>query len=222
MKRVVVLGVFAVGTVLTLIMFCLPSRAPQQAAVDHASESAPPSSKQPEASAPEQTSAPRRIEAKRKVDRAEREAYRREIAERLAERARSRPAKPESAASPKPDADEPAREPGQIRDRSEGKLSKFVGTVNEDFMPLAEECYQQALEQQPDLGGLLDMNVSIIADEELGGLVESAELGAGNEIAHAGMTECIRETMLSTIFPPLDESGRADVRLTLRFAPDEK
>jgi hypothetical protein len=162
-----------------------------------------------------------RVRSKRRVDEAERRAYRREIAQRLVERHRQR--RQVSSADDRSDDDDERRSaPGQIRDRTDGELEDFVATVNDDFMPLAEECYEHALEDAPDLAGMLDMNVSVIADEEIGGLVESAELGAQNEIAHPGMTECIRETMLSTIFPPPDESGRAEVRLTLRFSPDEE
>ena len=36
------------------------------------------------------------------------------------------------------------------------------------------------------------------------------------------MLECVRETMLSTIFPAPEATGRDQMRLTLRFAPDDE
>lgn len=35
------------------------------------------------------------------------------------------------------------------------------------------------------------------------------------------MIECMRETLLSTLFPAPDDSGSTGVELSLRFAPEE-
>ena len=169
-----------------------------------------------------------RVAQKRRVTKAEREAFRRRIAEgvarRKAQRERGEPAKDEPAEAPEDDGegeDEDEGEPSEgIKDRTDGKFGSLVGAINEDFLPLAQECYEQALETDPELRGMLDMNFDIIADEEIGGIVDAVELGEENEIANAGMHECIRETMLSTIFPPPPDSGSTGVRLTLRFEPE--
>ncbi len=123
----------------------------------------------------------------------------------------------EPSESPTP---EPRGGAGSITDRSDGTLSVFVGTINDDFMPLADECYAQARQTQPDLGGLLDLEFSIIADEEVGGLVDEIDVGKENEVQHEGMLECIRESMLSTYFPSPQDTGRRGVRLTMRLQPD--
>jgi hypothetical protein len=159
-----------------------------------------------------------RVAHKTVVDAAERERVLQGIRDALDRRARA-DAEPRDEAGPSPDP-APPDPTGGIRDRSGGELAAFVGTIDDDFMPLADECYEQARETAPDLRGMLDLHLAIIADEEIGGLVESIELGHENEIAHPGFTECIRETMLSTIFPPPDGSGRAAMRLTMRFSPE--
>ena len=89
------------------------------------------------------------------------------------------------------------------------------------MLPLADECYEQALERTPGLAGGLDLQFEIIGDQDVGGLIETVTLLESSEIRDAEMVECIRETLLSTIFPAPDDSGSTGVELTLRFSPDE-
>ena len=132
------------------------------------------------------------------------------LAEPAAQQDPSRPATPTESA------------PGQsIRDRTGGELAAFTKALQADFMPLASECYERAREEDPDLQGMLDIEMEIIADEEVGGLVETLAYGEGNELDDPELSECIRETMFSTIFPSPDGSGRRGVRLTLVMSPDE-
>lgn len=161
---------------------------------------------------------------KRRVTKAEREAVRDKILDGI-RAAQSQPRR-DTAASPAAPADAAPSdaeggEPGTVTDRSDGKLTSLLSTINDDFMPLANECYAQALQTEPELGGMLDLGFSVIADEDVGGLVDEIEVGEENEIHNAGMIECIRETMLSTYFPSPAQTGQQDVRLTLRFEPDE-
>ena len=163
--------------------------------------------------------------AKRKITKAEREEVRDKIVEAIeASRAASGSPAPSSDEPPDPDAasPEPGGAAGNVTDRTDGKLTGFVGTINDDFMPLAAECYEQALRTQPDLGGMLDLEFSIIADEEVGGLVDEIEVGKENQLQHEGMLECIRESMLSTYFPSPEDTGQRDVRLTMLFDADGK
>jgi|GEM_PF-1336697 len=165
--------------------------------------------------------APEPTAKKRRVDQAEREAVRKKILEGIREhqaRAQTPEPEPERPDTPEP---EPSGGSGGVRDRSDGKLTNLIGTINDDFMPLADECYEQARETDPELAGMLDINFKVIADEDIGGLVDEVELGEENEVDNAGMLECMRETLLSTIFPSPNETGEQGVRLTLRFNPDE-
>ena len=151
------------------------------------------------------------------MTKAEREAFREQIQRGLKRRAAA--PSPRDDADEGDDADDADHEPSGegVKDRTGGDLSSLVATVNEDFLPLANECYAMALERSPGLRGMLDMNITLIADEEVGGLVESADLGEENEIDDAEMTECIRESMFATVFPAPPASGQAEMRLTLRF-----
>ena len=178
-------------------------------------------SKAPSAdSDPETDPAP--AKKKRKIDDAEREAIKKKIIEGIKEH-RSRPREPEPSPS-RDRADDSEPEPGSkgpgIRDRSDGELAHLIGTINDDLMPLADECYEAARETDPELAGMLDIHFNVIADEDIGGLVDDVGLGEENEVHNEGMVECVRESILSTFFPS-HETGEQGVRLTLKFSPEE-
>lgn len=161
------------------------------------------------------------VTKKRRLDEAEREVVRKQILEGIREH-QSRPRESERSVPDRPDDAE--AEPGGtggIKDRSDGQLANLIGTINDDLMPLADECYEQARETDPELTGMLDINFQVIADEDIGGLVDAVDLGRENEIENEALVECVRETILSTIFPSPNETGEQGVRLTLRFTPDE-
>jgi len=165
------------------------------------------------------------VDRKQKVSKTERDALRQRILDGLRKRGEAKQP-PESDGDPQlplatPSDDDAPFPKGDVKDRSGGDLKSIVATINEDVMPLADECYELALATDPKLAGMLDLNLEIIADEDIGGLVESVDLGEENEIDNAEMTQCIQETILSTAFPALGDTGRTGARLTLRFEPPE-
>lgn len=164
-------------------------------------------------------SAPKVTTKKRNIDEAERERYRRAIRDAIAQR--DTRAKPPTNHDDRPKTDEGGQVGEGLKDRSAGKLAGLMKDLQHDVMPLADECYEQALERDPSIAGGLGLRFSIIGDEDVGGLVEHMELEDGSDIQDPEMLECMRETLLSTIFPAPDDSGEAGVRLTLEFSPDE-
>jgi hypothetical protein len=105
--------------------------------------------------------------------------------------------------------------PGNLRDRVGGREA-LLRQLNIDFMPLADECIEQAQERSPGLVGMIAINLETVADKELGAVVEVAEAAPTNEIADPALLECIRESALSLSLPPPPASGRDQVMLTLR------
>lgn len=172
--------------------------------------------------------------------RAEREELRRRILE--AQRARERAAaegddageggstggEPSATTGPgvpvPRDSDGPEGEPaaGGLIDRT-GDHEYLVKVMNEDLMPLADECYALARETQPALAGMLVLDFEIIGDEDVGGVIETVALGQGNELVDPGLVECMQESILSTTLPPPppEHGGRDAVSLSLRLSPDE-
>ena len=169
-----------------------------------------------------------RVTTKRQVDRKQREAYLRRIADSVEKR---RAAGSKDEPNDRGDAKDPTTRdqgrqddpggPGAIKDKSNGELDGLLTAVNEDLLPLAHECYQAAVERDPTVAGMIDINLEVVGDEDVGGIVESFELGEDNEIQDEQMIECIRETTLSTVFPAPEGTGRQGARLTLGFGPDQ-
>lgn len=164
-----------------------------------------------------------RVTRKRQVDAKQRDAYLRRIADGVARRTGqdSKPDTPDAAEDSKPRRAESEAAPAHaIKDKSNGELSDLMDAVSKDLMPLADECYEAAVERDPSIAGMIDINLEVVGDEDVGGIVESFEFGAENEIEDEEMLECIRETTLSTLFPAPEDTGRRGARLTLRFEPD--
>lgn len=175
---------------------------------------------------------PAKVTTKRRVDAKERERYRRYITKRIAEH-QARGGVPPAANDNTPaahdenDGDDVANDdayvPSQPRLRTteaDPGLESLVAALHEDFIPLADECYASALERNPNLKGMLDINFEVIADEDIGGLVDSFEVGNENKVHDDELIECMRETALSTLFPPPEGTDRQGVRLTLDLEPD--
>lgn len=170
-----------------------------------------------------------RVTKKRTVDAKQREAYLRRIADGVARRqgggSKDEPKTPDGASDSTPrekgERDQPNGEAHPIKDKSNGELSDLMDAVSKDLMPLADECYEAAVERDPTIAGMIDINIEMVGDEDVGGIVESFELGDENEIQDQEMIECIRETTLSTIFPAPKDTGRRGARLTLKFEPDQ-
>lgn len=132
--------------------------------------------------------------------------------------ARAREASARDASRPTKDAEPPPTQSGGLTDRVGGR-DALVAALNDDFMPLADECIDAARERDPSLEGMLAISLDVIADEEHGAIVESVEFPGANEVHDALLHECIRETSLSTILPPPPEGGREGFLLTLPIEP---
>jgi hypothetical protein len=92
--------------------------------------------------------------------------------------------------------------------------------IQQDFMPLAKECYEAALERAPGLRGKLVFSFVIIGDEAVGGIVESAEIDPSSTLTDAELGYCLRESLLSVSFDPPPESGVVSVTYPFMFSPD--
>jgi hypothetical protein len=114
-----------------------------------------------------------------------------------------------------PDSQAQARDaPGKLKNRIGGH-DALVEHLNRDFMPLAHECIEQAQERSPELRGMLTLQLETIADEQLGAIVERAEVPAASEVQDLGLAECMRESAMILAFPPSLASGPDKFELTL-------
>lgn len=86
-------------------------------------------------------------------------------------------------------------------------------------MPLADECIEQARARLPELEGMVAIGLDTVADEELGGIVESVAMQPNNEVDDPELIECLSQTALSMILPPPPESGREQFVITMPIEP---
>ncbi|MFV8749629.1 AgmX/PglI C-terminal domain-containing protein [Nannocystaceae bacterium ST9] len=92
--------------------------------------------------------------------------------------------------------------------------------IREDLLPVAVECYESALVDNPELAGELVVNFAILGDPEVGGVVDEVEVGDESTLASEFVRECVRESMMAVNFDAPPEGGRVDVTYPLAFAPD--
>jgi hypothetical protein len=115
------------------------------------------------------------------------------------------------AARPAAAADTPTLDKEYIRDQIK------------ELIPLIKECFENALEHEPDLSGKVVVGFSIVGDPSVGGLVgESQVIDEKSTIANKDLRECIQESMYAAQFPPPKEGGevRVEYPFVLMPAPD--
>jgi hypothetical protein len=146
-------------------------------------------------------------------DRALRDEFRKRIQQALANAAASGAARseapPAGAPAPSASAESPKLDADYIRQR-----------VREDFVPLAKQCYEAALERAPDAGGKLVLQFTIVGDARVGGLVDSVELGRGTTLEDPKLVECMRESMMSMAFKPPPSGGMVTVVYPFVLSPE--
>jgi hypothetical protein len=89
--------------------------------------------------------------------------------------------------------------------------------LDEELAPLTDECFETALARAPDLAWFVEVELTVVADEEFGGLIETVEMGARNEATDPEFIECLSESILSTALPPPPFSGRRPIVMAKQF-----
>jgi len=121
--------------------------------------------------------------------------------------------KPAAPGSPAPTESEAAKLP-------EIKPEYVREAIREQLMPIALECYNTALRQNPELGGQITVKFTIIGEDEIGGVVESAEIDDEETTLDSEfLRECMRESVMAVTFDPPPNSGRVDVTYPFMFEP---
>ena len=92
--------------------------------------------------------------------------------------------------------------------------------IREDFLPLGKECYEAALERDSKLRGKLVFSFVIAGDEDVGGIVESAESDPSSTLVEKELVYCLRESLLSLSFEPPKHGGVVTVTYPFIFSPD--
>lgn len=121
---------------------------------------------------------------------------------------------PPAPGSPAPSEDElaklPELQPEYVRE-----------SIRDQLMPVALDCYNSVLRQDPAAQGQVTVTFTIIADKEIGGVVESAEIVADETtFDNQFLRDCMRESMMAVTFDAPPDSGRREVTYPFMFEPE--
>ena len=92
--------------------------------------------------------------------------------------------------------------------------------IREQLVPVAVECYESALEDEPELAGQLLVEFTIVGAEEVGGVVEDAAIQDESSLENAFVRECIRESVMAVEFEPPEAGGQVKVVYPINFEPE--
>ena len=218
MKRpALIAGLLAAAVIAAALLFIGIPQLPMSESVrtqDRVEQLAPTSARQPASAQhpPGRAADSGEARSKDELTRSERARVRERIlaAARAREAVASRP-----GFTPEP---EPERPPGDLTKRIEGH-DALLGELNHDFMPLADECIEQALELDPELEGMLAFEFEIVVEEELGAVIDAVSFPDQNQIEQPELQTCVRESLLSMVLPAGSESSRQQLMLTLPINP---
>jgi hypothetical protein len=124
---------------------------------------------------------------------------------------------PKSELEPQSEAERP---PGLVN-HVEGH-EEMVAALNSDFLPLVDECIAEAIAGNPALAGMLTIEFEMVVDEDLGAVIDTVDFppAAADQVVGAELHECVRESLLSTLLPPGNASGREALVLLLKVGGD--
>jgi hypothetical protein len=128
---------------------------------------------------------------------------------------RTAPTKPPASAEPAARMPSPVGSGNQASE-AQGKYIQQV--VREQFFPVAGSCYEALLARTPHAEGVVVLHLSIVGNDDLGGVVEHVEvLDEGTTLTDADFVTCVRESMYTTTFdaPP---AGQNSITVTYPFS----
>lgn len=92
--------------------------------------------------------------------------------------------------------------------------------IREDFVPMAVHCYEALLAKDSKAAGKITVDFTIVGDEKVGGVVDTATV-AQTTLKDEAFQTCMRETMMSMAFRPPPQGGSVSVSYPFELSPDE-
>lgn len=87
----------------------------------------------------------------------------------------------------------------------------YIRSAMEEMLPLLGECYELALEEDPELQGRLVLNFTIGGEPEVGGIVEEVLINEESDLRHPLLDECVSETIYTAELQAPEEGGQVYV-----------
>jgi len=101
-------------------------------------------------------------------------------------------------------------------------LGAYIREVmKKQFLPLGASCYETLSRKYPDAAGSILLDVTIIGDRSVGGVVDSVKIDESPSLKDDQLITCVRESMYAVVFqPPPDGQPRVTFTMPLDFSPD--
>lgn len=106
--------------------------------------------------------------------------------------------------------------------QADAGLGKYIAErIHEDFIPLATQCYENALVGSPKLRGKVTVRFKIVGDRRVGAVVDSAEIDRSSELDNPAFQQCLSESMMTVYFAaPPEGMNEITSEFGVQFAPD--
>lgn len=101
-------------------------------------------------------------------------------------------------------------QPQGTGNQADKPLGAYVNRImQQQFLPLATQCYENLLAVRPSIAGNVELGFSILGDPSVGGVVVDASLGQGTTLTDPEFRTCLTESMFAVVFdaPPGDEGS---------------
>lgn len=100
-------------------------------------------------------------------------------------------------------------------------MGNYVNRImQEQFVPMATECYENLLTQHPNVAGNVELEFSILGDTSVGGVVVDVSLGQATTLTDPEFRTCMTESMFAVVFdPPPGDDGSVSVTQSFELAP---
>jgi hypothetical protein len=129
-----------------------------------------------------------------------------------------------AAANPEQSTGAPSRMPasdgkGNQADKPLGKYIRSV--VEEQFTPLAKDCYAELLERVPNIAGNLVLEMNISGALSVGGVVENVSVADGATLKDSTFLTCMQESMYSLVLDaPPEDNESITVKYPISVSPE--
>ncbi len=99
---------------------------------------------------------------------------------------------------------------------------EYIKASVRELLPLLSECYEQALERDPKLGGEVVIKFTIEGEPGVGGVIGESKVDAEHSTLHdPAMSECLEQTMYAIQIDPPAGGGIVDVTYPFAFSNDD-
>jgi len=106
--------------------------------------------------------------------------------------------------------------PAPMKDKT-GMMGAEVKALNAQFLPLVDQCFDQAKERGVRQRGMLALNMKLAGAEGVGRIIESLEPAENNPIDDPELIDCLRQSAFTVDLPEPTATSVDEGQLTIPF-----